>query len=326
MFTVEHPWIGLCHEPNNEAEVLTERKCALPMEKNLEKPPLQKLAVLISVVLPLIAVFVAIWTLWEQWVGWRELTLLVVLYALTAFGITIGYHRMLTHRSFEAHPAVKFIFLALGSMALQGACHEWASVHIKHHAHTDDDDDPHSPLHGFFHSHLGWLFTGENADFDTYGKWMLKDPMVVFVGKTWYVWVILGLAIPFALGGWLGLLWGGLVRIFLLNHVTWSVNSVCHTFGNKMFNTDDASRNNWIVGLLAMGEGWHNNHHAFPRSAFHGMRWYQFDFSSYTIWTLEKVGLVWNVQRVPEERKAARLVGAKPEVETVPAVSTASAE
>ena len=148
---------------------------------------------------------------------------------------------------------------------------------------------------------------------------MLKDPLVMFVARTWYVWVLIGLIVPYALGGWTGLLWGGLVRIFLLNHVTWSVNSVCHTFGNKMFVTEDESRNNWAVGLLAMGEGWHNNHHAFPRSAFHGMRWYQFDLSSYIIWTMEKVGLVWNVQRVPPERFEARLARSR----TVP---TASAE
>jgi stearoyl-CoA desaturase (delta-9 desaturase) len=280
---------------------------AAPVEKNLEKTTLQKAAVLISVVVPLIAFFVAIWTLWERWVSWNEIILLAVMYVLTALGITIGFHRMLTHRSFEAHPVVKFIFLVLGTMTLQGQCHEWASIHIKHHAHTDEDDDPHSPLHGFFHAHMGWMFTGKNADFETYGKWMLKDPIVMFVGNTWYVWVLLGLLIPYLIGGWLGLLWAGLVRIFLLNHVTWCVNSVCHTFGNRMFVTEDASRNQWLVGLLAMGEGWHNNHHAFPRSAFHGMRWYQFDMSSYVIWALEKIGLVWNVQRVPEERKQARL-------------------
>jgi stearoyl-CoA desaturase (delta-9 desaturase) len=287
--------------------------------RSLEKTKLEKTAVIISVVVPLLAVFVAIWTLWERIVGWREITIMLVGYVLTALGVTIGFHRMLTHRSFEGYPAVRFVFMVLGSMALQGPCHEWASNHIKHHAHTDEAEDPHSPLHGFFHSHLGWLVSGPKPDFEKYGKWMLKDPLVMFVGRTWYVWVLIGLIIPYALGGWTGLLWGGLVRIFLLNHVTWSVNSVCHTFGNKMFITEDESRNNWAVGLLAMGEGWHNNHHAFPRSAFHGMRWYQFDMSSYIIWTMEKVGLVWNVQRVPPERMEARL--ARPR--TAP---TASAE
>lgn len=278
--------------------------------RSLEKPLYQKIAVVISVVVPLISVFIAIWTLWERLVDWNDITIMLVGYVLTALGITIGFHRMLTHRSFEAKPAIRFLFMALGSAALQGPCADWASIHIKHHAHTDEDEDPHSPLHGFIHSHLGWLVTGKNADFETYGKWMLKDPLVMFVNRTWYVWVILGLVIPYALGGWTGLLWGGFVRIFLLNHVTWSVNSVCHTFGSKMFKTEDESRNNWVVGLLAMGEGWHNNHHAFPRSAFHGMRWYQFDFSSYVIWTMEKAGLVWNVQRVPLERQEARLARA----------------
>jgi stearoyl-CoA desaturase (delta-9 desaturase) len=289
-----------------------------------EKTTLEKIAVIISVVVPLIAVFVAIWTLWARLVGWREIAIMVTLYVLTALGITIGFHRMLTHRSFEARPAVRFFFLALGSMTLQGPCHEWASTHIKHHAHTDEDDDPHSPLHGFIHSHLGWLIAGDKPDLQTYGKWMLKDPLVMFMGRTWYVWVLLGLLIPYLLGGWTGLLWGGLVRIFLLNHVTWSVNSVCHTFGNKMFSTADESRNHWLVGLLAMGEGWHNNHHAFPRSAFHGMRWYQFDMSSYTIWLMEKVGLVWNVHRVPEERLMARLIRAELPAEVKSDIGTAT--
>ncbi|HEU5088375.1 MAG TPA: acyl-CoA desaturase [Roseiflexaceae bacterium] len=272
-----------------------------------EKTTLEKAAVIVSVVVPLIGVFVAIWTLWERLVGWREISIMVIGYVLTALGITIGFHRMLTHRSFEAHPVVRFLFLAFGSAALQGPCHEWASTHIKHHAHTDDDDDPHSPLHGFFHSHLGWLIAGDKPDLNTYGKWMLKDPLVMFMGRTWYVWFLLSMLVPYLLAGWTGVLWGGLVRVFLLNHVTWSVNSVCHTFGNKMFVTADQSRNNWLVGLLAMGEGWHNNHHAFPRSAFHGMRWYQFDLSSYTIWLMEKIGLAWNVHRVPSERLEARL-------------------
>jgi stearoyl-CoA desaturase (delta-9 desaturase) len=138
------------------------------------------------------------------------------------------------------------------------------------------------------------------GDPNVYCRNLVKDPIVVFVSRTFLIWVALSLVIPFALGGWTGLLWGGLVRIFLVHHVTWSVNSICHIFGRRMFETSDQSHNEWIVGLLAFGEGWHNNHHAFPRSAFHGMRWWQIDFSGYFIWTLEHLGLAKDVYRVPK--------------------------
>jgi stearoyl-CoA desaturase (Delta-9 desaturase) len=274
----------------------------------MPKSRLEKTVVVLSVIIPLIGTAFAIWMLWQRLVTWRDLALMGGMYLLAGLGITIGFHRMLTHRSFEAHPAIRFFFLVLGSMALQGPALDWASVHIKHHAHTDDEDDPHSPLEGFFHAHLGWIVTGLQAEPHIYGKWLLKDPVVMFVSRTWFVWVALGGLIPLALGGWTGLLWGFLVRIFLLNHVTWSVNSVCHTFGKRMFETSDQSMNHWLVGLLAFGEGWHNNHHAFPRAAFHGMRWWQFDLSAYVIRLMERLGLVWNVYRVPMENVKARLV------------------
>jgi stearoyl-CoA desaturase (delta-9 desaturase) len=274
----------------------------------MAKSRIEKTLVIVTVIVPIIGTLIAIWQLWQRYVGWTDVALLVTLYVLTGFGITIGFHRMLTHRSFEAHPVVRFILLALGSMTFQGSPLQWASIHIKHHAETDTEEDPHSPMEGFFHAHIGWLVTGPKADLEVYGKWLLKDPVVVFMSKTWFIWAGLGLIIPFAIGGWTGFVWGALVRIFLLNHVTWSVNSVCHTFGKRMFETTDMSKNNWLVGLLAMGEGWHNNHHAFPRSAFHGMRWYQFDASSYVIRLMERLGLVWNVYRVPAPSLAARLI------------------
>jgi stearoyl-CoA desaturase (delta-9 desaturase) len=228
------------------------------------------------------------------------------MYVLVALGITIGYHRMLTHRSFNPHPVVKFIFLVLGSMALEGAAVEWTATHTKHHAHSDKEGDPHSPVEGFFHAHVGWLFKDRQASPEIYCKHLLNDKLVMFVSRTFLVWVAISLLIPFAIGGWSGLLWGGLVRIFLAHHITWSVNSVCHTFGKREFQTNDASRNEWVVGLLGMGEGWHNNHHAFPRSAFHGLHWWQFDLSGYIIWTLERMGLVKDVYRVSPEQMARR--------------------
>ena len=244
-------------------------------EQKLEKSLSEKILVFIGVVAPLIATIYAITRLWQRYVTWSDIVLMLVFYVISGLGITIGFHRMLTHKSFETSKYVKGLFLIMGCMAWEGNPITWASTHIKHHAHSDQEDDPHSPLVSLWHAHVGWIF-GEVADPDTYGSWLRKDPVVVWVDKTWWMWGLLGMLIPFAIGGWTGLLWGGAVRMFLTHHITWSVNSVCHTFGRRPFRTKDASRNNWIVGLLAFGEGWHNNHHAFPRSAFHGMEWWQY--------------------------------------------------
>jgi stearoyl-CoA desaturase (Delta-9 desaturase) len=266
-----------------------------------------KTTILLIVLIPLLATALALRLLWQQVVHTSDLILLAVMYALVAFGVTVGYHRMLTHRSFRAHPVVKLLLLILGSMAFEGPAIQWAATHTKHHARADRGGDPHSPVDGFFHAHLGWIFRDGDADPRVYCRHLLNDRIVTFVSKTFLLWAILSLAIPFGVGwlvgGWAlaltGVLWGGLVRMFLTHHVTWSVNSVCHTFGRREFETTDRSRNEWVVGLLAFGEGWHNNHHAFPRSAFHGLHWWQFDVSGYVIWTLERLGLVRDVYRVP---------------------------
>lgn len=258
-----------------------------------------KSVVLVAVVVPLLATAFAMYQLWNRAVHLSDVVLLVVMYSLIITGIGAGFHRMLTHRSFQPHPVVKFILLVLGSMSLEGPAVEWAATHVKHHAMSDREGDPHSPVEGFFHAHIGWLFKDRMADPKVYARHLQEDKMVMFVSKTFFLWVALSFLIPFAIGGWSGLLWAGLVRVFLTHHVTWSVNSICHTFGKREFDTKDMSRNEWVVGLLAFGEGWHNNHHAFPRSAFHGLHWWQFDFSGYLIWTLEKLGLVKDVYRIP---------------------------
>ncbi len=270
--------------------------------------------VLVVVVVPLLATIFAIRLLWQRAVHWPDLVLLAGMYFFVALGVTVGYHRMLTHRSFQPHPAVKLVLLVLGSMALEGPALQWAATHTRHHAQADTEGDPHSPAEGFFHAHLGWIFKDREGDPKVYARHLLKDPIVLFVSRTFLVWVALALAIPFAVGyavaglpgALTGLLWGGLVRIFLTHHVTWSVNSVCHTFGRREFETTDRSRNEWVVGLLAFGEGWHNNHHAFPRSAFHGLHWWQFDLSGYVIRLLERIGLAREVYRVSPEQLARR--------------------
>jgi stearoyl-CoA desaturase (delta-9 desaturase) len=278
------------------------------------------------VVVPFLATVLAIYLLWARAVNWSDLVLLATLYSLIALGVTIGYHRMLTHRSFRPHPVVKLILLILGSMSLEGSALSWAATHIKHHAHSDREGDPHSPIEGFFHAHMGWLFRDSMADPNVYCRNLVKDPIVVFVSRTFLLWVALSLVIPFLIGGWTGLLWGGLVRIFLTHHVTWSVNSVCHTFGKREFETNDRSHNEWLVGLLGFGEGWHNNHHAFPRSAFHGMHWWQFDLSGYIIWTLERLGLAREVYRVSPVSLSRRSTDKQKSAVTVPATPVPAEE
>jgi len=261
----------------------------------------RRAAVLVVVVTPFIATIYAIVQLWQWLVTWQDLALMFVMYVPISLGVTAGFHRMLTHRSFRAHPVVRAVILIFGSMAVEGAALTWAANHLKHHSLADQEGDPHSPVDGLFHAHLGWLFTTDDADPNVYCRHLLKDPVVVFVHKTFLLWVVLGLLIPFAIGGWTGLLWGGLVRMFYVHHVTWSVNSVCHTFGKRTFETTDRSRNQWMVGLLAFGEGWHNNHHAFPRSAVHGLDRWQFDLSAWVISGLERLKLVRDVQRISPE-------------------------
>lgn len=196
-----------------------------------------KTTILLVVLLPLVATALALRLLWQRTVHAPDLILLAVMYSLVAFGVTVGYHRMLTHRSFRAQPVVKLLLLILGSMAFEGPAIQWAATHTKHHARADREGDPHSPVDGFFHAHLGWIFRDGDADPRVYCRHLLNDRIVTFVSKTFLLWAILSLAIPFGigwlLGGWAlaltGLLWGGLVRMFLTHHVTWSVNSVCHT-------------------------------------------------------------------------------------------------
>jgi stearoyl-CoA desaturase (delta-9 desaturase) len=259
---------------------------------------LARLIIAVGVTGPLVATVLAINQLWQRAVFGVDLALLAGLYVLVALGVTVGYHRYLTHRGFIAPAWLRFILLALGSMALEGPAVQWAATHLEHHARADRPGDPHSPLDGFIHAHVGWIIDGFGSRVDKYRAALAGDPVVVFVSQTVWLWVALSLAIPFAVDGWRGLLWGGVVRICLVHHVTWSVNSVCHVFGTRPFKTGDRSTNQWRVGLLAGGEGWHNNHHAFQRSAFHGLFWWQVDTAGMVIRLLEAAHLISDVQRV----------------------------
>ncbi|MBX3393646.1 MAG: acyl-CoA desaturase [Phycisphaeraceae bacterium] len=279
---------------------------------------------LMAVLIPPAGMLAGIVMLWGVAFDWIHLGIMVGMYVATGLGVTVGYHRLFTHKSFETSAPVKFILGVLGSMALEGSVIKWSATHRKHHRHSDRDEDPHSPhgdhrtilgvARGFWHAHVGWIFDEDDPDLHAYVPDHLKDKVVTTVSSLFPVWVVLGLAIPTVLAGlltWsiygalLGLLWGGLARIFLVHHATWSVNSVCHLWGTRPFRSHDESRNNPIVGVLAMGEGWHNNHHAFPASARHGLAWWQIDISYAVIRLMQAIGLAWKVRVPSPERIAA---------------------
>jgi stearoyl-CoA desaturase (delta-9 desaturase) len=287
-----------------------------------------KIANLIGVPMPLVGLVAAIVLLWNRAVGPLELALLAALYLLTALGVTLGYHRMFTHRAFESSRIFRATVAILGSMAVQGPVITWVADHRKHHTFTDQDGDPHSPhlsgpglwgaIKGLWHAHVGWLFeTVGTAERERFAADLLRDGVLRVIDKLFFVWVGLSFAIPFALGWILGgglgaavtaLLWGGFVRVFLLHHVTWSINSVCHFIGRRRFNVEDESRNVFWLAPLSMGEAWHHNHHAFPTSAFHGLSRFErmADPTGLLIALFEKLGIVWNVVRVSPERQRAK--------------------
>jgi stearoyl-CoA desaturase (Delta-9 desaturase) len=276
---------------------------------------------------PFLLLAVAAWQVWDEALHWRDLAILGVTYLVTAMGVTIGFHRLLTHRSFKTSGALRGILAALGSAAIEGPVISWVADHRKHHTFSDEQGDPHSPhvghgggwrgtLRGLFHAHMGWLFIHtERGSKERFASDLMKDPIVSRVDRTFIVWAVAGLAIPFAVGyaiagtlaaGLTALLWGGAVRVFLVHHVTYSINSVCHVFGRKRFETTDESRNVFWLALPTMGEAWHNNHHAFPTSAFHGLGRWELDPSAAVIRGLEQVGLVWDVVRISPERQVAK--------------------
>lgn len=276
-----------------------------------------KLMMLIAVIGPFVGVGIAIALSWMYGLAsWEYIAMMLVGWCITSLGITIGFHRLASHKSFDTYNWVRWIWMAIGTMSIEGAPLTWCAIHRRHHSHSDRHGDPHSPnLHGdgllgmitgLWHGQVGWLFTGYWSE-PNYEKWipdLLKDKLLVRMNHH-YGWLVLAsLAIPtcigFLLDGWfgaaLGFVWGGLVRVFLTHHITWSINSVCHVFGRRDFKSSDHSTNNLICGVLAWGEGWHNNHHAFPSSARHGLKWWQFDFSWIVIRAMQLCGLAWNVK------------------------------
>jgi stearoyl-CoA desaturase (delta-9 desaturase) len=286
---------------------------------------------ILAIFLPFAGLITAIVLAWGWGFDWLHLGLLVGMYLTTAVGITVGYHRLFTHRSFETYRPVKLILALLGSMAVEGPVLKWVAYHRRHHQHSDSHDDPHSPhshgsgvigtLKGLWHAHIGWIFNPDTAGLHRYVADLYPDRALRVISDLFALWVAVSLLIPTVLAGlitmsWtgalLGFIWGGLARIFLVHHVTWSINSVCHLWGSRPFRSHDESRNNVIFGVLALGEGWHNNHHAFPTSARHGLFWWQFDASYIIIRGLELVGLAWRVKVPTAEAMSAKLQKSDP--------------
>ena len=279
-------------------------------------------------VVPVLALGLVGWQLWAVALGWSDLAVLAIMYVATGLGITVGFHRLFTHRSFTTTPAVRAVLAGLGSAAIEGPVISWVADHRKHHAFSDRHGDPHSPhvdhghgwrgaLRGLLHAHVGWLFIhtqrGRKA---RYAPDLMKDPVVAFVDRTFIWWAVGGFIVAGALGfllggiswqaGLTGILWGGLVRTLLLHHATYSINSLCHFFGRRPFETGDESRNLAWLAPLTFVEAWHNGHHAFPTSARHGIDRGQLDVSAGVIALLEKCGLAWDVVRVDERKLEAK--------------------
>jgi stearoyl-CoA desaturase (delta-9 desaturase) len=286
-----------------------------------------RLITLVAVIVPPLGVLSAAGLLWGVALSWVDVVLFAALYVLCGIGTTVGYHRLFTHKSFETTSWLRGAFAVLGSMTIQGPVTQWVTDHRKHHALSDQDGDPHSPhaghgegpwaaVKGFVHAHVGWLFRSKGMERGLhYGRDLYEDRVVRTVDRLYAFWVVLTFGLPFLVGylvgglswqlGFQALVWGGLVRIFVYQHATFAVNSVCHMFGGRTYRSRDESRNNWVVAALTFGEGWHNNHHAFPSSARHGLDRGQLDIAWWTIRGLEKLGLAWDV-RLPGSSQRER--------------------
>jgi len=276
------------------------------------------LLTILTIVFPFLGVLVAARLTWIHGAGAAEMASCATMYVLTFVGIEVGFHRHFAHRSFKAVRPVRIILAALGSMALQGSVLWWAGVHRVHHAKADHFGDPHSPLEGLIHAHLGWLFRNlDPPGWRHRAANLFRDDVVRMATRAYYFWALAGLLLPalavaLVTRSWegllLGFLWGGLVRIFLVNHFVWSINSVCHRFGSRPYTTRDESRNNALLCLPSLGFSWHNNHHAFPGSALNSHRWWQFDACGLLILGLQSLGLVWNVGNVHKPNKRGNIL------------------
>jgi stearoyl-CoA desaturase (Delta-9 desaturase) len=295
-----------------------------PSVRPVAMPLVERVASAVITAVPPIMLAVGMWFGWAGNVlDWKDILVLAISYVVIGTGVTVGFHRMLTHRSFKTSRPLRAVLAALGSAAAEGPVIDWVATHRKHHQFSDVVGDPHSPhvghgsgwrgaMRGLLHAHIGWVFTDmEVADERRYAKDLLADPVIRFIDRSFVLWVIAGLGFSFGLGvaftgtvigGLTGLLWGGAGRIFLLHHATFSINSLCHFFGRRDYETNDQSRNLAWLAIPTWGEAWHNNHHAFPTSYRHGLRRWQIDPSAGVIRVLELLGLAWDVVRIGDVR------------------------
>jgi stearoyl-CoA desaturase (Delta-9 desaturase) len=303
---------------------------SVPGVRRLDKKManLQRRLVLLVTIVPFAGFLWAVVNFWGGGLSWTDAGIAVAFYVFTGFGITIGFHRLFTHRSFETNRFITGTLAIAGSMAVQGPIIKWVADHRRHHAYSDQEGDPHSPhlddgpgvkgvVRGLWHAHLGWMLNDENTSPRRWCPDLLKDSTIRKIDRFFPLWMVLTFALPpvfgFLITGTLqgaftAFLWGSLVRVFMLHHVTWSINSICHFYGKRPFESDDYSTNNWLLSLISFGESWHNNHHAFPSAAVHGIERGQFDITGLTITGLEKLGLARNVKRVNEKQKLQKAV------------------
>ena len=284
-----------------------------------------RLMLLLFIAVPFVALLAAVPVAWGWGLGWLDLAIATVAYLIMGHGITVGFHRYFTHGSFRANRPLKIALAIAGSMAIEGPVIQWVADHRRHHAFSDREGDPHSPWRygntlpaltkGLLFAHMGWLFDLEQTNPRRYAPDLIKDPDIQRISRTFPWLVLTSLALPAAIGGllswsWEGMLtaffWASLVRISLLHHVTWSINSICHTIGQQPFKSRDHSGNVWWLALLSGGESWHNLHHADPTCARHGVLPGQIDSSARVIWIFEKLGWATDVRWPKADRLEAR--------------------
>jgi stearoyl-CoA desaturase (delta-9 desaturase) len=292
---------------NAEALTITAPKPKITItNEHIQK--IHKRFALATILIPFLGLIMTVGLLCYSSIGLVEIGLLTTMYALTIIGIEVGFHRHFSHHAFQTSTPIRVVLAILGSMAAEGPVIFWVSHHRRHHQHSDRLGDPHTPyyrqdqklnlLDGLFHAHFKWLLDGELTNAGLYTKDLLRDPLISRINQLYLVWVILGLVLPAVLGAVLtlsaigifkGFLWGGLVRIFLAHHVTWSINSICHVYGQRPFETDDYSTNNLWLAIPSFGGSWHNNHHAFPNTAVNSLEWWQIDVCGWMIRGLEAI-------------------------------------
>jgi stearoyl-CoA desaturase (Delta-9 desaturase) len=293
---------------------------AVPGVKVLEPDAarFQRRLTLVVTMLPFLGVIAAIWMFWGNGLSVVDASIFLAFYTVAGLGVTVGFHRLLTHQSFKAKPWASNVLAVAGSMAIQGPVIRWVADHRRHHAFADQDGDPHSPhldegpgvkgvLKGLWHAHMGWLFNDEQTSARRWAPDLVKDPAMRTIDRLFLLWVVISFGAPPVLGFLItgtasgaltAFVWGSLTRIFLLHHVTWSINSICHFYGKRPFETPDYSTNNWPLALISFGESWHNNHHAFPTSAVHGLSRGQLDISGAFIRLMQKLGMASDIKTV----------------------------